>query len=55
MCARTARHPHVIDYDPETGAVRAINTHQGFADNSTWARGQAWGVYGFTMTYRETG
>lgn len=47
--------PHVIDYDPETGAVRAINTHQGFADNSTWARGQAWGVYGFTMTYRETG
>jgi len=30
------------------------NTSQGYADHSTWARGQAWGLYGFTMTYRET-
>lgn len=47
--------PHVIGYDPETGTVKSVNTHQGYADDSTWARGQAWGVYGFTMTYRETG
>lgn len=46
---------HVVDYDPGTGAVRARNTHQGYADDSCWSRGQAWGIYGFTMTYRETG
>ncbi len=45
---------HVVDFDPETGAVRAKNTHQGFADGSCWSRGQAWGVYGFAMSYRET-
>jgi unsaturated chondroitin disaccharide hydrolase len=45
---------HVVDYDPETGAIRAKNTSQGFADDSCWPRGQAWGVYGFTMSYRET-
>jgi len=46
---------HVIDYDPETGKVLHKQTHQGFADNSAWARGQAWGLYGYTMCYRETG
>jgi len=46
---------HVVDYDPDTGAVRSKETAQGWSDNSTWARGQAWGIYGFTMTYRETG
>lgn len=46
---------HVVDYDKETGAVRASVTAQGFADESTWSRGQAWGIYGFTMMYRETG
>jgi rhamnogalacturonyl hydrolase YesR len=45
---------HVIDYDPETGAVVRKNTHQGYADESAWARGQAWALYGFTMVYRET-
>lgn len=45
---------HVVDFDPKTGAVRARNTHQGYADDSAWSRGQAWGLYGFTMTYRET-
>ena len=46
---------HVIDYDPETGEVENRNTHQGYSDESAWARGQAWGLYGFTMMYRETG
>jgi rhamnogalacturonyl hydrolase YesR len=46
---------HVVDYDPETGAIRHKNTHQGYADESSWARGQSWGVYGFTICYRETG
>ena len=45
---------HVVDYDPETGRVLHKQTHQGFADESAWARGQAWGLYGYTMCYRET-
>ncbi|PTR01542.1 glycosyl hydrolase family 88 [Mucilaginibacter yixingensis] len=45
---------HVIDYDPETGAVLHKQTHQGYADGSAWARGQAWGLYGYTMCYRYT-
>jgi len=46
---------HVIDYNPKTGAVENRNTHQGYSDESAWSRGQAWGLYGFTMMYRETG
>jgi unsaturated chondroitin disaccharide hydrolase len=46
---------HVIDFNPETGEVQARHTHQGYAHESAWARGQAWGLYGFTMAYRETG
>lgn len=45
---------HVVDYDPETGAVRTKETAQGFANESAWARGQAWGLYGFTVCYRYT-
>jgi len=45
---------HVVDYDTITGEVRKINTHQGYADESSWARGQAWGLYGFTVCYRFT-
>lgn len=45
---------HVVDYDPETGEVRSKATAQGYSDESSWARGQAWGVYGFTMCYRYT-
>jgi hypothetical protein len=40
---------HVLDYDPETGEVLSKQTHQGLSDDSAWARGQAWGLYGFTM------
>ena len=45
---------HVVDYDPETSKVRSKVTHQGFNNESTWARGQGWGIYGFTMAYRYT-
>lgn len=45
---------HVIDYDPVDGTVRQKNTHQGYSDDSAWARGQSWGVYGFVVCYRET-
>lgn len=45
---------HVVDYDTITGTVKDQATCQGFSDNSTWARGQAWAVYGYTMMYRET-
>jgi unsaturated chondroitin disaccharide hydrolase len=45
---------HVIDYDPETGNIRDKQTAQGFADESSWARGQAWGLYGYTLCYRYT-
>lgn len=45
---------HVVDYDPSTGEVLAKKTHQGAADDSAWARGQAWALYGYTMMFRET-
>lgn len=45
---------HVVDYDTTTGAVKKKNTHQGYAHESAWARGQAWAVYGYTMCYRFT-
>ena len=45
---------HVVEYDADTGAVVARRTRQGFADGSTWSRGQAWAIHGFTTLYRET-
>lgn len=45
---------HVVDYDKETGKIRSKETAQGFAHESAWARGQAWGLYGFTVCYRYT-
>jgi len=45
---------HVVDYDPEKGTIRHKNTAQGYSDESTWSRGQSWGIYGFVMCYRET-
>ncbi|SFC66408.1 glycoside hydrolase family 88 protein [Spirosoma endophyticum] len=46
---------HVVVYDKQTGRKIKGVTHQGYADNSMWARGQAWAIYGFTMSYRESG
>lgn len=46
---------HVIDYNPEDGSIVAKKTAQGAYDESAWARGQAWGLYGYVMMYRETG
>lgn len=46
---------HVVNYSPSTGATKRRGTAQGAADASTWARGQAWLVYGFALAYRETG
>ena len=45
---------HVVGYDADTGEVISKNTHQGYSDNSSWSRGQAWALYGYTMIYRET-
>ncbi|WP_278632345.1 glycoside hydrolase family 88 protein [Parabacteroides goldsteinii] len=45
---------HVVDYDTITGQPLHRQTCQGYSDNSTWSRGQAWAVYGYTMMYRET-
>ncbi|MFT3740126.1 MAG: glycoside hydrolase family 88 protein [Breznakibacter sp.] len=45
---------HVVDYVPETGQVHERVTHQGDGDDSAWARGQAWGLYGYVMCYRFT-
>ena len=46
---------HVVNFNSHTGEVKNKKTVQGYSDESSWARGQAWGLYGFTMMYRETG
>ena len=45
---------HVINYDTITGEVLDKATNQGFTDESSWARGQAWGFYGYVLCYRYT-
>lgn len=45
---------HIVDYDINTGKVRQRVTWQGYADDSAWARGQGWALYGYTMMYRMT-
>lgn len=45
---------HLVDYNPTDGSVIGKQTVQGYADDSAWARGQAWSLYGFTMMYRFT-
>ena len=45
---------HLVDYNPKNGEIIARQTVQGHSDDSAWARGQAWGLYGYTMMFRET-
>jgi unsaturated chondroitin disaccharide hydrolase len=45
---------HTYYFDPESGEPRFGRTHQGYADESTWSRGQAWAIYGFALSYRHT-
>ena len=46
---------HLGEFNDKTGAFIKGHAHQGYADESMWARGQSWGIYGFAMSYRETG
>lgn len=45
---------HVVEYDSINGKVLNRHTKQGLHDDSRWSRGQAWGIYGYTLMYRET-
>jgi unsaturated chondroitin disaccharide hydrolase len=45
---------HTFFFNPETGEPIGGATHQGYTNGSTWTRGQAWGVYGFALSYRYT-
>jgi hypothetical protein len=42
---------HLVNYNSTTGAVIAKQTVQGLADDSAWARGQSWGLYGYTESF----
>lgn len=46
---------HVLDYDQETGRVKAIQRGQGASCETAWSRGQSWAIYGYTMMYRSNG
>ncbi len=45
---------HILNYDQRNGKILEYRSGQGASADGTWARGHAWGVYGFTMMYRET-
>lgn len=45
---------HVVDYDTVSGHAIQHLTYQGASDESAWARGQSWALYGYTMMYRDT-
>ncbi|ORY31061.1 Six-hairpin glycosidase-like protein [Naematelia encephala] len=60
VCMKTHIRPdfttyHVVDVNPTTGKVQRRFTHQGWKDESTWPRGQAWGIYGFAQCALRTG
>lgn len=46
---------HTYYFDVKTGEPIEGKTQQGYSDDSCWARGQAWGIYGFTLSYNHTG
>jgi unsaturated chondroitin disaccharide hydrolase len=43
------------DFNPTTGALLSRGTFAGYSDSSTWARGQAWALYGFVQAYQTSG
>jgi unsaturated chondroitin disaccharide hydrolase len=45
---------HVVNYNSKTGEIKQKRTAQGYSDESAWARGQSWGLYGYTVMYRAT-
>lgn len=45
---------HTVFFDPKTGEKTEGKTHQGYSDDSCWARGQAWGIYGLALSYKYT-
>ncbi len=45
---------HTYNFDPQTGRPIGGKTHQGYADESCWSRGQSWAVYGFALSYKYT-
>jgi hypothetical protein len=47
-------HYHVVNFDAETGEAKERRTAQGYSTESTWARGQAWGIFGYAQTYNWT-
>jgi len=46
---------HVVDFNKTTGAVISRETHAGAGDETTWSRGQAWAIYGFTRMFANMG
>ena len=46
---------HLVDYDPADGSVRSRKTRQGFSDDSMWARGEAWALYGYVTMFKRSG
>lgn len=46
---------HIVEYNPFAGGVVRTHGGQGYGQGSSWTRGQAWGLYGFLMSYRHTG
>jgi unsaturated chondroitin disaccharide hydrolase len=46
---------HIVEFDPESGNFVKIHGGQGYAAGSAWTRGQAWSLYGFTISHKMTG
>ncbi|KAL0944964.1 unsaturated glucuronyl hydrolase [Colletotrichum truncatum] len=46
---------HVVNFSPVTGDIKEIRTAQGYSPDSTWSRGQAWGILGYAQIYTWTG
>ncbi|CAM1501370.1 Fc.00g105320.m01.CDS01 [Cosmosporella sp. VM-42] len=47
--------PHLVNFSPATGMIKEVRTAQGYSKNSTWSRGQAWGILGYAQSYHWSG